>query len=334
MKISQANKGKKSWNEGLQHKAETIEKIRQSVQANYLKKRAAAAASLGMTVEEYRIHMENEKEKVKAERKAAQKGRKGLTEEGRKRMADKAKQRWKNPEFREKMSLATRGIRKHSQETKLKIAEKVKLKWQDDDYRAKIKRALTSEQKQKISQSVRKYWHDNLEKQVEISEVMGKNSHKGTDKEKITSIRSSKLKRRGSQQTKFKLTEGEAMEKAKKGRVETAAPETKGLAGLREIPKENKTSREKSRCKIVYTGGKGTGKPRELLIYDDDDEDDDDDVSGRDASGHFPDTVYTRRRLSAEDDNLIAVYDDNGKFVGRFTEDEYEPFIARKNTEK
>lgn len=319
MKISQANKGKKSWNEGGHHKAETREKIRLAVQANYLRKRTEEAALLGMTLEEFDRHKEEEKQRLKEERKAS---RKGLTEEGRKKMAEAAKRRWKNPEFREKMSLATRGVRKHSQETKAKIAEKVKLRWQDEDYRAKLKKALTNEQKEKISASLRKYWQTNPEKHAAQSAIMKEMWHDGDFRENRGLRRDPNSPVTSSEKSKPK----KKVQKVTVKKADNSEETMKVRAPRKKVAKASVPKKEKTQSKIVVTGGNGTGKPREIVIYDDDD----DDYGSEDQED---DVVFSRRRREA-DDNLVAVYDDNGKFVGRFTESEYDRFLAQKDMKR
>ena len=68
-----------------------------------LRKKTAKALELGMTVEEYDNHKKTKSSKSKVVLNAEGKEvivKKGLTEEGRKRISESLKNRWKDPAYR------------------------------------------------------------------------------------------------------------------------------------------------------------------------------------------------------------------------------------------
>ena len=118
-----------------------------------LKKKEEKAREMGFTLEEY----EAEKTKKKLESKKLKlKG--GLTEEGRKRISESAKARWRDENYRETYSILSRGKHNHSEETKLRISEAVKLKWQDESYRARVTTSPSKEARDKISATLKAKW--------------------------------------------------------------------------------------------------------------------------------------------------------------------------------
>ena len=97
-KISAANKGKVPWNAGKKHSEETKKKIAEKTREAMLKRKIGTAKKLGMTLEEYNKRKQSEKK----EKKAA-KPRTGLTEDGRRRISESLKRRWRDPEYRKKV---------------------------------------------------------------------------------------------------------------------------------------------------------------------------------------------------------------------------------------
>ena len=129
-KISKANKGKVPWNFGKAHSPETKARIAQKTKEAMAKRKQEKLDALGLTLDQY-----NQKRVVdrKKARKAKAKG--GLTPEGRKRISDSVKARWKDPEYREKYAAMNRGNRNHTEETRARISEAIKAKWREPEYR-------------------------------------------------------------------------------------------------------------------------------------------------------------------------------------------------------
>ena len=64
-----------------------------------------------------------------------------FSESTKEKMRQKAKERWRNPDYRERMSKAFRN-RQYTEEGKKKISNKMKRMWQDDEYRRAVSKGL------------------------------------------------------------------------------------------------------------------------------------------------------------------------------------------------
>jgi hypothetical protein len=85
--------------------------------------------------------------------------KRGLTDEGRKRISESMRKRWQNEEYRNQFSRTIN--RKVSEETRAKISKAIKLKWQDEEYRNKCMTGnRTLEQKEKVSATLKLLWSD------------------------------------------------------------------------------------------------------------------------------------------------------------------------------
>ena len=84
----------------------------------------------------------------------------GLTPEGRQRISDSLKQRWRDPAYRAAYSAAMVGKRSHSEETKRRISAAIKEKWKDAAYRAKMGTSPSMCTRQKISDTLKARWED------------------------------------------------------------------------------------------------------------------------------------------------------------------------------
>lgn len=81
----------------------------------------------------------------------------GLTEDGRRRISESLKLRWKDEEYRKRY--VTAAGRNVTAETREKISKAIKLKWQDVEYRAKCMSGnITLEQRQRISSTLKERW--------------------------------------------------------------------------------------------------------------------------------------------------------------------------------
>ncbi|CAN0029606.1 unnamed protein product, partial [Hapterophycus canaliculatus] len=153
-KISAANKGKKPWNVGVGHSDETRRKIAEGARNAAKKRREKAAESLGMTLEDY--------EEMKR-RKPAGKRSTDVTEETRRKISTRLKEKWRDPAYRAQRKLCLpnrRGI-PHTEETKARISAAVKKKWDDPVYREKITNMVrTDETRAKIGKVIREQWAD------------------------------------------------------------------------------------------------------------------------------------------------------------------------------
>jgi len=124
-----------------------------------LKLKIQKANEMGLSLEEYNA------QKVVLKRQRQRKQVKtGLTIEGRQRISESAKKRWRDPEFRLNYTLHSKGFRNHSESTRLRISEAIKLKWQDDEYRNKLslkqKSTSSDDRKKKISETLKAKWED------------------------------------------------------------------------------------------------------------------------------------------------------------------------------
>ena len=156
-KISAANKGKQPWNVGKAHSEETKRLIAEKTKEAMLKKKEEQAALLGMTLDEYT----NRNKIMKAERQKSQQPLKqGLTEDGRRRISESLKKRWKDPEYRARILFSSNVNRSHSFETRARISEAIKLKWKDDEYRSKIIQSPSPEVRARISATLKLKWEN------------------------------------------------------------------------------------------------------------------------------------------------------------------------------
>ena len=154
-KISAANRGKTPWNVGKKHDEETKRKIAERTRAAMLQKKREKAEALGLTLEEY----DARKVVVKKEKRKMQlKG--GLTEDGRRRIAESARKRWQDPERRATYLAKLAGSRNHTEETRARISAAIRQKWQDGVYNSKPNVTVTEEQRARMSQKMKSLWED------------------------------------------------------------------------------------------------------------------------------------------------------------------------------
>eukprot|EP00200_Dunaliella_tertiolecta_P017469 CAMPEP_0202417792 /NCGR_PEP_ID=MMETSP1128-20130828/44153_1 /ASSEMBLY_ACC=CAM_ASM_000463 /TAXON_ID=3047 /ORGANISM="Dunaliella tertiolecta, Strain CCMP1320" /LENGTH=580 /DNA_ID=CAMNT_0049025205 /DNA_START=28 /DNA_END=1766 /DNA_ORIENTATION=- len=167
-RISQANKGRTTWNKGRKHKPETIAKIKARTAEAMMRQEVVDAykASMQPILEEKRIQAEarkakqkEEKEKAAAAAKAAREAAKAAAKEA------AAAERAKNPpkprakpkpkpptELREgetsngeASTSAPKQRARYSEEHRRKISEAIRAKWQDQEYRARAVAAIQQE---------------------------------------------------------------------------------------------------------------------------------------------------------------------------------------------
>lgn len=142
---------------------------------------------MGLTIEEFDQRKRDAKKSSKAANSTSPGG---LTEEGRRRISESLKERWKNDEYRKKYVLAAG--RNVSAETRAKISQAIKLKWQDEAYRAKCTSAnVTLEQRQRISNTLKERWRTDEEFKARMKSNM---THQKTDAWKA--VVSQKIKER------------------------------------------------------------------------------------------------------------------------------------------
>jgi hypothetical protein len=138
---------------GKMHSEETKKKIAQKTKEAMIALKIKKASEIGLSLEAYEgLVLQQKKERKKREKK-------GLTDEGRKIMSEKAKERWQNPEFRRNYTLANMGSRTHAQITREKISATMKERWKNSDYRLK-KPTLTEEARKKISATLKARWQE------------------------------------------------------------------------------------------------------------------------------------------------------------------------------
>jgi hypothetical protein len=156
-KISAANKGKQPWNVGKVHSEETKRRIAEKTKEAMLKRKVEQAALLGMSLEEY-----SNRNKVTKEQKHSShtSEKRGITEDGRRRISESLKKRWQDPAYRERILYSGAFNRSHSPETKARISEAIKLKWQDKEYRAKIITSPSEEVRARISATLKLKWEN------------------------------------------------------------------------------------------------------------------------------------------------------------------------------
>jgi len=152
-KISAANKGKVPWNVGKSHSEETRLLIAEKTREAMLRRKNLKLQELGMTQEDYELQRLQQK---KEKKRSMVKG--GLTEEGRKRISESVKERWKDPEYRAKYSVANKGARNHSDATRARISEAITLKWKQPEYRDKVKSKPSEEVRARISHTLKNKW--------------------------------------------------------------------------------------------------------------------------------------------------------------------------------
>ena len=85
-KISAANKGKVPWNVGKQHSEETKQRIKEKTKESIERKKLAAAQAMGLTVPEMEAKKLEEKKESKRLKDSLRV--KGITEDGRRRLAE------------------------------------------------------------------------------------------------------------------------------------------------------------------------------------------------------------------------------------------------------
>jgi hypothetical protein len=152
-KISAANKGKVPWNVGKSHSEETRLLIAEKTREAMLRRKSLKLQELGLTQEDYDLQRLQQK---KEKKRSTVKG--GLTEEGRRRISESVKERWKDPEYRAKYTVANKGARNHSEATRARISEAITLKWQQPEYREKVKSKPTEEVRARISHTLKNKW--------------------------------------------------------------------------------------------------------------------------------------------------------------------------------
>eukprot|EP01039_Chlorochromonas_danica_P002166 gene2167-2364_t len=185
-KISSANKGKIPWNAGKTHSEETKAKIAEKTKIAMQLRKEKKAAELGLTLAEY--VEKAAKEKTRKRKRSSDKPPRTLTEEGRKRIAEHARERWKDPEYREKyirknvtVSNETRqkisdSLKKRAKENKpkkqaqplsaearAKISAALKAKWQQEDFRKRMTALINTRKedwKETLSNSIKLKWSD------------------------------------------------------------------------------------------------------------------------------------------------------------------------------
>lgn len=147
------------------------------------------AAELGLTLEEYIEKAAKEKTRSrKRSSSSADKPPRTLSEEGRKRIAEHARERWKDPVYREKhirknviVSNETRrkiseSLKKRaredrpkkqsqplSEEARAKISAALKAKWQQEDFRKRMTAVINARSenwKETLSNSIKLKWSD------------------------------------------------------------------------------------------------------------------------------------------------------------------------------
>ena len=154
-KISAANRGKTPWNIGRKHDEETKRKIAERTREAMLRKKLEKAKALGLTLEEY----DSRKDSVRKEKRKMQlKG--GLTEEGRRRISEAMRKRWRDPDSRASYLSKASGSRNHTDETRARISEAIRKKWQDGVYSSKVNVSLTDEQRARRSLKMKSLWED------------------------------------------------------------------------------------------------------------------------------------------------------------------------------
>lgn len=156
-KISAANKGKQPWNIGKTHSEETKRRIAEKTKEAMLKRKEEQASLLGMSLDEYSNRNKVTKEQKQLSRISE---KRGLTEDGRRRISESLKKRWQDPAYRERILYSGSHNRSHSPETKARISEAIKLKWQDQEYRAKIISSPTEEVRARISATLKLKWEN------------------------------------------------------------------------------------------------------------------------------------------------------------------------------
>ena len=85
-KISAANKGKVPWNVGKQHSEETKQRIKEKTKESIERRKLAAAQAMGLTVAEMEAKKLEEKRETKRLKDSMRV--KGITEDGRRRLAE------------------------------------------------------------------------------------------------------------------------------------------------------------------------------------------------------------------------------------------------------
>ena len=100
----------------------------------------------------------------------------GLTEEGRKRIAESVKKRWEDPSYKDSYSKKMRGSRNHSEATREKISEAIKKKWMDAEYRSIERKPPNEEVRARISAALKSKWE-----QPQYRERMRNSSYTRTD---------------------------------------------------------------------------------------------------------------------------------------------------------
>lgn len=140
------------YNSGKLHSEETKKKIAERTKEAMVALKIKKASAIGLSLEAYENLIQQQKQEKKAKEK------KGLTEESRRIMSEKARERWRNPEFRRNYTLANVGIRTQDQSTREKIAATLKEKWKSPDFRKKP--LISQEARMKISETLKARWRD------------------------------------------------------------------------------------------------------------------------------------------------------------------------------
>ncbi len=189
-KISAANKGKRPWNKGIGHSEETKARIRERTKEAMEAKKREKVAAMGMTLEEFEAMKVMEAESEKARKREA---KRNLTQSAdyKARLSQRMKERWQNPQYREKalkhlnesramqteetrakISATMKKIweeerysrnRTIGEETRAKISAKLKEMYADPEYRSKLSttRRRDPEHNKKIAEAIRKKWAEN-----------------------------------------------------------------------------------------------------------------------------------------------------------------------------